>query len=442
MLSLYHKYYMSNRIQYISTTHTSKAEAKEHKSKCNTLHNIYYKEMEFDEIADLLDQGVSIGRVGCKTSFVMIDIDHTTINIATVIDAYKGNPDISVSYSSSNNACKYHILVNIHREVTVDEYGAAVSEEFQKIHDKLCTSRGNFMEIDQASYKFYQCFFGPSVDNVTEIVLEGSTRLFCWTKKNEDIRAYIDDYERKLLPTMNSAMYCKRNGLLTVKETEGRYDVYMPAMSKFGKKIPSGSRYNWSLRIGWQILVRVLYLNYYFKENWNGVDFIDTFKWAVRSNVYNSDEFTKSSDYKSLLLYFDNKWDIWHSRPFSQAVQEIDCKLKSPGRQYKARRYNSVAIDEIVMEHRFCANGGGPEIVFEDKEELKAICKDRLLDYYDTLKRIKEMGYEVRFRTESRRKNCIDRYVVYGNVVRIPRSEVTKTMKDYCSRHGLQIERI
>jgi hypothetical protein len=394
--------------------------------------------MEFDEIADLLDSGVTIGRVGNKTSFVMIDIDNTTINISTVIDTYKDNNDIAVSYSSSNNALKYHIMVNLHKDIDRNEYGNIVKEEFQKIHDKLCIGRGNYMEIDKASYNFYQCFFGPSVETETEIILESSTRLYKWTKKDEEILTYIEDYNRKILPTLNSAMYCKRNNLTTVKETEGRFDVYLPCMSKFGKKIPEGSRYEWSLVKGWEILRRILYLNHYFHENWNNTDFIDTLKWAINTNVFNISEFQNSPEYRSIIQYFDNKWDIWYSRPFTEFNKQIELKLKSPGRQYKSRQHNSRATDEIVLEHRFCAN----DVVFEDKDELKAICEDKCVDYYDTIRRIENMGYKVVFRTESRRKTCIDKYIVYGETVKIPRSEVTRTIKNYCSRHKLKIERI
>ncbi|MGF2565542.1 hypothetical protein ACQUWZ_27200, partial [Ralstonia pseudosolanacearum] len=83
--------------------------------------------MTFDEVADLLDAGCIIGRVGNTTDFVAIDVDKTSVNINMVIERYKDNHDIAVSYSASNNPLKYHILVNLHRTITRDEYKNVVA---------------------------------------------------------------------------------------------------------------------------------------------------------------------------------------------------------------------------------------------------------------------------------------------------------------------------
>ena len=126
-------YNIVDKIQYISVTHISKDMAKEHKRKTNSLHTTCYKEATFDEIADLLDSGCSIGRVGNTTKFLAIDIDETTINISTVCEHFKDNSDYRISYSSSNNPLKYHILVNTHRTIHKDNYKEEVQKEFEKI---------------------------------------------------------------------------------------------------------------------------------------------------------------------------------------------------------------------------------------------------------------------------------------------------------------------
>ena len=110
------------KIQYISTTHTSKEEAKKHKREVNTFHNVYYKDASFEEIAELLDAGCTIARVGNTTEFIAIDVDKTSININTVYEHYKDNPDYAISYSASNNPLKWHMLINLTRTISREEY--------------------------------------------------------------------------------------------------------------------------------------------------------------------------------------------------------------------------------------------------------------------------------------------------------------------------------
>lgn len=428
-----------NQIQYISTTHTSKEMAKDHKKKCNSFHNIYLKNMTFDEAADLLDAGCIIGRVGNTTDFVAIDIDKTSVNINTVIEYYKDNHDIAVSYSSSNNPLKYHILVNLHNTISRDEYKEAVAKEFEKIKNALC-SRCDYMELDKNADKFYQCFYGASVDNETEYILDNSRRLFKWTKKDNEPMFFIENNSIIKHPSLNSADYCKKNGLLTVKE-EKRYDIYLPSMTNGRvKKVAEGYRYNWTKIIGAKLMMRIFYLNHKFKEGWTKWDYLNTLEWIVRTNIIKPDGFCNSDDYKGLSRFFDNKWDILFDKPYGSICEVLEPYFDIKKRQYKSRQYNHTVYSMLINNHLTDSNN----VVFEDKSELIAICEEYSIDYYRTVNYIKSLGYNIVFVVEPQRTKgkCLEGYEVIDNTVTIPKDKVTNAIKRYCSVHKIKINRV
>ena len=413
--------------------------AREHKQKCNSFHNVYLKDMTFDDAADLLDAGCIIGRVGNTTDFVAIDVDKTSVNINTVIERYKDNHDIAVSYSASNDPLKYHILVDLHRTITREEYKNAVNEEFAKIKSELCT-RCDYMELDKNADNFYQCFFGTSVDSEAEYILDNSRRLFKWTKKDSEPMFFIEDKPAIKHPSLNSADYCKKNGLLTVKEDK-RYDIFLPSMTHGRLKlIAEGYRYQWSKMIGAKLMMRVLYLNHKFDEGWSKWDYLNTFEWIVRTNVVISNEFCNSEDYKGLVRFFDNKWDILLDKAYESVCEVLEPYFDVTKRQYKSRQYFPSACTEIINNHLHDDN----DVVFEDRDELRNICKEYTLDYYRTVKYIKSLGYNVVFVVEPERSKgkCIEGYEVIDNVVTIPRTEVTNAIRRYCSVNKIKIQRI
>ena len=376
-----------NRIQYISVTHIDQDMAKENKAQTNYLHTTYYKEATFDEVADLLDDGCSIGRVGNTTEFLSMDIDKTTVNISRAREHFKDNKDYRISYSSSykksdnksdNEVFKYHILVNIHRTITRDNYKEEAQKEFEKIRIQLCKNDDE-MILDKNANGFYQCFFGPSTVTKSEYILKGSKRLWCWTKKDYEPKFYKEK-EFKDRPSLNSADYCKKNGLLTVKE-EKRFDIKLPSMTR-GKMelIPEGDRFNWSRMIGTKLIMRLIYLNHYFNESWTKFDLLDTFGWIVKKNVVNFDEF--KSDYKKLSFWLDDRWNECSKMKYEDAVKMLELYFKCSKRQYKSRKYNPTVMKELIDEHRFDAN----TILFTDKEELQKICKELMLNYYKFIK--------------------------------------------------------
>lgn len=428
-------------IQYISTVHTSKDEAKHNKKLCNTLHNIYCKEATFDEIADLLDSGSTIGRVGNTTDFVAIDIDNTTVNISQVQEKFKDNKDIAVSYSSSNNPLKYHILVNLHKTIKREEYKEVLETEFKKIKDQVC-NRCDLFILDKNAANFYQCFFGTSVDNNNEIVLDNSKRLFKWCKIDESPMYYIENKTSREHPSLNSADYCKKHNLLTIKEDK-RYDLFLPSMTNGKlKKIAEGYRYNWTKIIGAKLLMRIYYLNEKFNEGWTKFDYLDTLEWIVRTNVVLPDDFCKSDDYKGLERFFDNKWDILLDKTFEQKSEILEPYFDSSKRQYKSRQYTPTMITKIITEHQ-----DGNNIVFEEKEELMTICNELSLDYYRTVKYIKSLGFEIVFAIVSvkERKDkgkCLEGYEVIDNTVQIPKDKITGKIRTYCSRNKIKIVKI
>lgn len=428
------------QIQYISTTHTSKDLAKKHKKEVNTFHNIYYKDATFEEIASLLDAGCTIARVGNTTEFVAIDIDKTSININTVYEHYKNNPDYAVSYSASNNPLKWHLLVNLHKTITREEY----RNELQKVFEDVCKelkTRFDFIELDTNADKFDQCFFGQSVENEIEVVLPGSTRLYKWCKQNETPMIYKTEKTIKVHPSLNSADYCKKHNLLTIQENK-RFDIYLPSMTKGKLKlIAEGHRYNWCKIIGAKLLMRIFYLNENFEENWNKWDYLDTFEWVVRTNVIRPDEFVNTDDYKGLVRFFDNKYDILFDKDFDTKCEVLEGYFKTSKRQYKSRLYNPTVYSQIIQNYLFDTN----TIVFTDKEELQNICKDYTIDYYKFLKYTKSLGYNVAFEVETNRTNkgkCLEGFTVENNTVQIPKALVTGSIRKYCSINKIKIVRI
>ena len=423
-------------IQYISITHTSKDEAKHNKQLCNTLHTVYFKQCNFDEVCELLDAGCTVGRVGTTTDFVAIDVDNSTVNINQVYEAFKNNDDIHVSYSSSMNPLKYHILVNLHRTITIDEYKKIINEEFTKIRDAVC-GRCDVFELDTHADNFYQCFFGQSVETSIEYIIDGSRRLYNWTKKDAEPRYYIENKETKLHPSMNSADYCRKNGLLTVEEDK-RFDLILPSMTNGRmKKIAEGGRYSWAKMTGAKLLMRIFYLNHKFNEGWTKWDYLESFEWVVRSNVVKADEFCKSEDYKGLERFFDNKWDILMDKSFGDICSTLEPYFNSSKRQYRSRQYTPTMITAIINDH---VNGN--DVVFDDEEYLKNICNELKLNYYRTVSTIKGLGYNVIFVTVKTKKNCLSGYVIEDGEVIIPKDEVTNTIKVYCSRNNIKIKRI
>ena len=407
-----------NTIQYISLTHTSKDMAKDHKRKANSLHTLHYKEATFEEVAELLDAGCSIGRVGNTTEFLAIDIDHTSVNINTVYEHFKNNEDYRISYSASNNPLKYHILVNTHRTIHRDNYKEEVQKEFEKIKTELC-KRCDFMELDTNADNFYQCFFGTSVDSEIEYILEGSRRLWNWTKKDTEPKFFIEK-EVKAHPSLNSADYCRKNNLLTIKEDK-RYDIYLPSMTRGRlKRIDEGHRYNWCRMTGTKLLMRILYLNHEFKEGWTKWDYLDTFEWICRTNVVKFNDF--EDDFKKLSLWLDNKWDILSSLPFEEQVKILEPYFDSSKRQYKSRQYNSVTMTQLIIEHQIDEG----TILFTDKEELQALCKDLLIDYYKFIAYAKSVNITVAFECVSDKRT---KYNVEGMTL--------EEFNEYCNTNNI-----
>ena len=423
-----------NKIQYIAKTHTSKDMAKNDKKMVNSLHNIYYIETDAETVHEMLDAGLIVGRVGNTTDFLLIDIDETTVNIHQVIEKLDSSKYF-VSFSSSNNPLKYHIVVKLDREITREDYDNAILEEFENIK-AICCGRCDIMNLDKNAKSFYQCFYGCSVEHEEEVIYGNSRRLFKWTKKDEEPRFYIDK-EIKQHPSLNSADYCKKHNLLTVKE-EKRFDIILPSMTNGKlKMIDEGHRYNWARMTGTKLLMRILYLNHQFNEGWTKWDFLDTFDWIIRTNVV---KFSTFDEAKSLSLWLDTKWDIMANKTFEEQCELLEPYFDSSKRQYKSRKYNATVMSEIIMEHQFDET----TIVFTDKEELQNICKNCMIDYYKFIKYCNSINFEVKFEVVTERKNkgkCLEGYEIIDNTVCIPKDKVTSAIRKYCSKNNIKIIR-
>ena len=239
---------------------------------------------------------------------------------------------------------------------------------------------------------------------------------------------------------MNSADYCKKNGLLTVKE-EKRYDIYLPSMTNGRvKKVAEGYRYNWTKIIGAKLMMRIFYLNHKFNEGWSKWDYLNTLEWIVRTNVIKPDGFCNSDDYKGLSRFFDNKWDILFDKPYDSICEVLEPYFDIKKRQYKSRQYNHTVYSMLIKNHLTDSNN----VVFEDKSELIAICEEYSIDYYRTVNYIKSLGYNVVFVIEPTRTKgkCLEGYEIIDNTVTIPRTEVTNAIKKYCSSHSIKIIRV
>lgn len=425
-------------IQYIAVTHIDKDDAKSDKRDCNKLHSVYLKRMTFDEAANLLDCGCTIGRVGTSTDFIALDYDETTVNIQTVIDKTKDNPDYRVSFSASNNPLKYHVLVNLHRVININNYKDVLEEEHRKLHDLVC-GRCDVLQLDKNAANFYQCFFGESQETKSDLVLNDSRRLWCWVKKDTVPKYYIEK-ESKLRPSMNSADFCKKHNCLTVVESK-RFDVILPSMTGGKmKKIKEGHRYRWCMIFGSKILMRILYLNHEFGEGWTKWDFLDTFDWAVKTSVIKPEEFCESQDFKGVRRFFDNKWDILMDKSFEDQCSVLEPYFKSSKRQYKSRQLLSAVCSMLINEHLIDER----TVMFTDKEELRKLCEDNFVNYYRVLNYIKGLNYNVVFTAVKQRVKgkCLEGYTVVNGSVEIPKNMVTAAIKNYCSRNGIKIIRI
>lgn len=441
---------MKEYIQYIGRTHTSKEEAKSNKKLTNTIHSTYLTELDFEEIVEAQDTGLTIARVDPFTNFLVIDIDESTVNIVQLQDLYKNDENVKITYSSSLNPLKYHIFVKLANPVSDVNYKKAVEEKFKEIHDNVINTIGrcNIFVLDDNADTYYQCFFGVPQNSSYDLILKNSTRLFCWTKKSGKPLTYIQNKPVKKHMSMNSADYCRIHNLLTVRETK-RYDIILPSMTNGKMKpIAEGFRYNWSKMIGAKILLRAFYLNEEFKENWTKKDFMETYKWAVYENVINPNEFLKTPDFASLCLFFDNKWSIIENWPFSKKCEELEAYFQFPKRQYKSREYNTATMNKILNDHFYDYK----TCLFVDRNEIEEICKQNLINYYSFINYIESLEINVKFEVygeKTRKKklnisldNWNSIYSHKNNTYFIPKSNITQSIRNFASRHCVKIKEI
>lgn len=422
-----------NKIQYIAKTHTNKDMAKNDKKLVNSLHNVYYIEADAETVHEMLDNGLSIGRIGTDTDFLLIDIDNSTVNISQVMEKLD-NDKYMVSFSASNNPLKYHIVVKLDKTISIAEYEDVLNIEFEKIRETCC-GRCDIMELDTNAKSFYQCFFGCSVDNEQEIVYENSKRLYSWTKKSEQPNFYIEK-EHAEYPSLNSADYCKKHNLLTIKE-EKRFDIILPMMTKGRMKlIPQGNRFNWIRMTGTKLLMRIFYLNEKLGENWSKFDFIRTAEMIFRKNVFMTADF--EPELKSVLLWLDNKWDILVTKSFEEKYEILGPYFDEKKRQYKSRKYNGTVMTNIISEHLFDEN----TVTFTDKSELQEICKKNLINYYKFMNYCKDLNLNVEFEVVENKINWLKDYDIIDNTLTIERHKVTGNIRKYCSVHGIKIIRV
>lgn len=415
-----------NKIQYIAKTHTSKDMAKNDKKMVNTLHNIYYIETDAETVHEMLDNGLIVGRVGNTTDFLLIDIDETTVNIHQVIEKLDSSKYF-VSFSSSNNPLKYHIVVKLDHAIAREDYDNAIIEEFENIKT-ICCGRCDIMNLDKNAKSFYQCFYGCSVDNEEEIIYENSKRLYKWTKKDEEPMFYIEK-EHVDFPSLNSADYCKKHNLLTIKE-EKRFDIILPSMTHGKMKlIPQGGRFNWIRMTGTKLLMRIFYLNEKLGENWSKFDFLKTAEMIFRKNVFMTADF--EPELKSVLLWLDNKWDILVTKSFDEKYQILGPYFEEKKRQYKARSYNQTVMTQMILDHQYNQN----TVVFTDKVELQNICKENMVDYYKFINYCKSVDFTVEFEVVIRKvkhnvegmtKEEFDAYCKENNISKQQKSNLKK----------------
>lgn len=419
-----------NKIQYVGTTHSSKEKALHHKKTCNGLHNIYYAELDFNAIADILDAGSTFARIGNTTDFVAIDVDNTTVHITKIVDTFKDDENYRISYSSSNNPLKYHILVNLNKSITVDDYKNHVEIEFNKIKEKVC-SRCDIFELDKNAANFYQCFYGQSVEEDLDFFIENSKRLYTWCKKDTAPKFYIEN-SIKMRPSLNSADYCRKHNLLTVEEPK-RFDVILPSMTHGRMKaIAEGHRFQWCRMTGTKILMRIFHLNHVFNEGWSKWDFLECAEWAFRDNIVKPNEF--KTEINQLLLWLDNKWDILVNKTYEEQCTVLEPYFNCSKKQYKTRQYNQTVMSDMIMQHQIDDNN----ILFTDKEELQNLCKENLIDYYKFINFAKSVNFNVVFEciSDNRKKyECsgmtIDEFNAYCKDNKINRMTKSRLKKKY-----------
>lgn len=363
---------MKERIQYIGKTHTDKKETKNsavnNKRLCNIEHSVYMVNVDFDDIIEMQDTGLTIARIDNKTSFLIIDIDVSTITYSKINEFYKDNPNITALIGTSNNPNKFHIYVKLDYWVNEDNYSQVVQKWFNKIHNEVC-SNADIMNLDMASVDYRHCFFGCCQIDSYNYVIPNSTRLLTWKKKEHNAPIIYKDRAKVKHISLTSHEFCMQNNIGTVKE-EKRFDVNLPC--QWGRNryyISEGNRWSWCRMIIPKLLMRYFYLNEKFKENWTIEDLQNTFEWVVNKNVIKPAEFIKSSDYKSLCLWLDEKYSRLKQLTYNEIEAELSSYFDVKTRQYKNRRYLLDTCKDIVQKYGKNINGENV-VLFTDKEEL------------------------------------------------------------------------
>lgn len=355
-----------NKIQYIALTHTSKDEAKDHKRKANYSDYLYYGELTYEEILDIHDNGCIFGRIGNKTDFLVIDIDTTTVDIMKAKNVLESEK-YHVEYSCSNNNLKYHIFVKLDKEITNSEYADELKKEFEIVKNMVATNSDVFI-LDNNAANFYQCFFGPSVNNSYRwIENENDHPLVTWTKKDEEPQFKVEKHWN--IPSLNAADWCRKNNQGYILEMK-RYDIITPMMRR-GKLIKIGHRWNWSKLIGTQLLMRMMYLIKVLDEEWTREDYLNTFDMLVRQNT--AGEFHKDPDYKALRLWMESQWNIALLQSFEDNQKIYDSYFNCSKKPYVSREFKREAMHKMVLDHMV----SNPEfqkdyieVVYRSKAEL------------------------------------------------------------------------
>lgn len=374
-----------NRIQYISLTHTNKELAKEHKRKCKNSGNLYYGELNFDQVVNIHDAGCTFGRIGAETDFVVIDIDNTTVDIDKVYETLKNNSKYHVSYSASNNRNKYHIFVDLGYTVNVEEYPEVVNREFMAVKTVVC-GRMDVMELDKNAANFYQCFFGNSVTQETTYIESVNDRqIVDWCHKGQE--PLFKEQKTWRIPSLNTSDWCHKNNQGAIEEPN-RYDIIVPSMTKGRmKKIAVGHRFNWAKLLACQLLMRIHYLNNVFGEEWTREDYMNTWKMLVATNTYG--DFTKEQNFKALELWVESQFNISLGNDYETNQRIYDSYFtNTKAHTYVSRQWKYETALEIIN-----ARLQDNIVYFESTTELNEIAKANHMStqYIDAI--IKKLGY-------------------------------------------------